>query len=141
MNTKAQRRSAEEQFQLITECRSSGLSDYQWCTEHGINPGTFYNWVKRLRQKACYDVPQATCRGSFKASASQEVVPVEIISAPQKEIQSSVISSTDKPNAGCTDGAVYSIRISYHDVKIDLSNDVNPDLLSRILISLGTSLC
>lgn len=29
------------------ECRSSGLSDYQWCMEHNINPSTFYNWVKK----------------------------------------------------------------------------------------------
>ena len=54
---KTQRRTADEQYQLIMECRSSGLSDYQWCTEHNINPGTFYNWVKRLRKKACYDIP------------------------------------------------------------------------------------
>lgn len=40
---KTQRRTADEQYQLIMECRSSGLSDYQWCTEHNINPGTFYN--------------------------------------------------------------------------------------------------
>ena len=57
---KTQRRTADEQYQLIMECRSSGLSDYQWCTEHNINPGTFYNWVKRLRKKACYDIPSAT---------------------------------------------------------------------------------
>lgn len=56
---KTQRRTADEQYQLIMECRSSGLSDYQWCTEHNINPGTFYNWVKRLRKKACYDIPSA----------------------------------------------------------------------------------
>ena len=49
---KTQRRTADEQYQLIMECCSSGLSDYQWCTEHNINPGTFYNWVKRLRKKA-----------------------------------------------------------------------------------------
>ncbi|MCI8580598.1 MAG: transposase [Dorea sp.] len=52
---KTQRRTADEQYQLIMEYRSSGLSDYQWCTEHNINPGTFYNWVKRLRKRACYD--------------------------------------------------------------------------------------
>ena len=34
---------------------SSGLSDFQWCNEHGIKPGTFYNWVKRLRKKSCGD--------------------------------------------------------------------------------------
>ena len=42
---------AEEQYRLIMECRQSGLTDHQWCVEHDIKPGTFYNWVKRLRQK------------------------------------------------------------------------------------------
>ena len=45
------RRSASEQYELIIECRSSGLSDHQWCLQHDIRPGTFYNWVKRLRKK------------------------------------------------------------------------------------------
>ena len=62
---KTQRRTADEQYQLIMECRSSGLSDYQWCTEHNINPGTFYNWVKRLRKKACYDILQFTMPSSL----------------------------------------------------------------------------
>ena len=39
----------EEQYRLIMECRQSGLTDHQWCVEHDIKPGTFYNWVKRLR--------------------------------------------------------------------------------------------
>ena len=43
---------AEEQYRLIMECCQSGLTDHQWCVEHDIKPGTFYNWVKRLRQKA-----------------------------------------------------------------------------------------
>ena len=34
---------ADQQYQLIMECRNSGLSDYQWCKEQGIRPGTFYN--------------------------------------------------------------------------------------------------
>ncbi len=46
---------AEEQYRLIMECRQSGLTDHQWCVEHDIKPGTFYNWVKRLRQKGCVD--------------------------------------------------------------------------------------
>ena len=53
-----ERRTADEQYRLIMECRSSGLSDFQWCNEHGIKPGTFYNWVKRLRKKSCYDISQ-----------------------------------------------------------------------------------
>ena len=46
----------EEQYKLVLECRQSGLSDYHWCLEHDIKPGTFYNWVKRLR-KAGMDIP------------------------------------------------------------------------------------
>ena len=40
------RKSIDEQYALVIECRSSGLSDQQWCMQHDINPGTFYNWVK-----------------------------------------------------------------------------------------------
>ena len=76
MNT--QRRTADEQYQLIMECRNSGLSDYQWCTEHDINPGTFYNWVKRLRKKACYDIPPANGRETYRATPKQEVVKLEV---------------------------------------------------------------
>ena len=69
-----ERRTADEQYRLIMECRSSGLSDFQWCNEHGIKPGTFYNWVKRLRKKSCYDIPPATGRGGYKPSEQQDVV-------------------------------------------------------------------
>ena len=34
---------AEERYRLIMECRQSGLTDHQWCVEHDIKPGTFYN--------------------------------------------------------------------------------------------------
>ncbi len=69
---------ADEQYKLILECRSSGLSDYQWCKENGINPGTFYNWISRLRKKACYDIPAPAGRNNFKAQVPQEVVPLLI---------------------------------------------------------------
>ena len=35
---------AEEQYRLIMECRQSGLTDHQWCVEHDIKPGTFYDY-------------------------------------------------------------------------------------------------
>ena len=67
---------AEKQYRLIMECRQSGLTDHQWCVEHDIKPGTFYNWVKRLRQKGCVDLPVSTGR-SYRAPESQEVVRVD----------------------------------------------------------------
>lgn len=40
----------DEQIKLIMECRQSGLTDFEWCRQHAINVGTFYNWVKRLKR-------------------------------------------------------------------------------------------
>jgi transposase-like protein len=64
---------AEEQYRLIMECRQSGLTDHQWCVEHDIKPGTFYNWVKRLRQKGCVDLPanyvQTECQFRYCGTA------------------------------------------------------------------------
>ena len=44
---KAKRVSREEQLKLIMECRSSGLSDYQWCEV--IIPGLSEPPVRTLR--------------------------------------------------------------------------------------------
>lgn len=57
---------ADERYRLIMECRSSSLIDYQWCLEHNIKPGTFYNWVKRLCQKGCSDIPDDEVFGQIK---------------------------------------------------------------------------
>ena len=62
MSTYNARVPADQQYQLIMECRSNGLTDYQWCKDHGIHPGTFYNWVRRLRTKACHDIPVSVSR-------------------------------------------------------------------------------
>ena len=40
------RKSIDEQYALVIECRSSGLSDQQWCMQHDIKPGTFIkDWM------------------------------------------------------------------------------------------------
>ena len=65
-----------EQIQLILECRQSGLSDYQWCRNQGIHPGTFYNWVSKLR-KAGYTIPDSESK-SFALPAGQEVVRLDL---------------------------------------------------------------
>lgn len=128
MNT--QRRTAEEQYQLIMECRSSGLSDYQWCTEHDINPGTFYNWVKRLRKKACYDIPPAAGRNDYKPVPKQDVVKLEVI----PEVPSSVFSKMGNQFTAFSQSRP-AIEIQAGTVSIKISNDVDPRLLSQIVRS------
>ena len=48
----------EHWLKLITQCRSSGLTDRQWCIENRIPVSTFYYHVRTLRKKAC-EVPEA----------------------------------------------------------------------------------
>ena len=74
---RAKRRTEQEQYEIIKECRQSGLSDHQWCLEHDINPGTFYNWVRRFRKQAC-EFPAPAGKDRFQA-IHQEVVKMEII--------------------------------------------------------------
>jgi hypothetical protein len=48
----------KEQYKLVMDCRQSGLSDHEWCREHGIKLSTFYTWVRRLRQNGCTDIQE-----------------------------------------------------------------------------------
>lgn len=66
---------AKEQYRLVLECRSSGLTDYQWCVENGICPGTFYGWVRRLRQKGYENIPEPVHRQ--RGCSRQEIVRIE----------------------------------------------------------------
>ena len=45
---KTQRRTADEQYQLIMECRSSGLSVSEWCRQRGVTTATYYRWEREL---------------------------------------------------------------------------------------------
>lgn len=78
--------SREEQLTLIMECRSSGLSDYQWCEAHGIHAGTFYNWVSKLR-KAGVTIPNSENK-HLGISVHQDIVKVDLVleSAPDAAI-------------------------------------------------------
>lgn len=41
----------EERFDLILECRNSGLIDYQWCKQKGISTNTLYRWINKIPTK------------------------------------------------------------------------------------------
>ncbi len=66
---------AKEQYRLVMECRSSGMTDHQWCRENGICPSTFYGWVRRLRQKGYQDIPEPV--HSQRVNTKQEIVRIE----------------------------------------------------------------
>lgn len=50
----------------ITECKTSGMTTSEWCTENGIGIKTYYYWHKKIhkmvneQQAAFYEVPVST---------------------------------------------------------------------------------
>ena len=133
---RAKHRSRDEQMQLIMECRTSGLSDYQWCEQNDINKSSFYNWVNRLR-KAGYQFPDSESK-KHNLSMKQEVVKVEVLSNKLEE--SRVI---EKHNARTLKSVVTvsdhapAVEIQMAGTTIKFFNSTNPEILKYTLEYLG----
>lgn len=121
-----------EQIQLIMECRRSGLSDYQWCREHGIHPGTFYNWVSKLK-KAGYTIPDSESR-TLAAHAHQEVVKLDVLenatSTPAMTEQNAC--SLPMPPAPCI-----AAEIECGAIRIRLFNGADNSVIQNTLKCIG----
>ena len=139
MSTYKTRVPADQQYQLIMECRSSGLTDYQWCKEHGIQPGTFYNWVSRLRKKDCHDIPDS--REHLSTPAVQEVVRLDF--CPKTDRNPGGLLSANPlqeiPEQQAPFAAV--IEISLGRATIRTANGTEPAILDRILSLVKGSIC
>lgn len=132
---RAKRRTEQEQYDMIMECRQSGLSDHQWCLEHDINPGTFYNWVRRFRKQAC-EFPAPAGKDRFQA-IHQEVVKMEIIPDHPSDLfeQSSMEDTAEitKP--------VAAMELQIGKAVLRISNQTDPRLLEQTLKMLGAFSC
>lgn len=129
---------AEDQYRLIMECRASGLTDYQWCMEHGIKPGTFYNWVKRLRQKGA-GFPS---NGEERKPARQEVVKLDIpkLQPPVPVSQPDVLpSSGSYPDP--TSPGLPVIELSMAGTVLRIPQQADPVFLGQLIRILRDELC
>ena len=71
--------SAQERYNLVMECRKSGLSDCAWCKERGIPQSTFYNWVIFLRKKGITEIDTVRPDADAISPQVQEVVKLDIV--------------------------------------------------------------
>lgn len=119
----------QEKFRLITECRQSGLSDQQWCLEHGIKPSTFYNWVSRLRKMPCFDIPQSQSRLDYFMGTKQDVVPLEVVS--ESPNGSNLMMSLGSPAETERNELIPTMELNLGTLSIRFSNSINPSLLEK----------
>ena len=122
--------SLDEKFDMIMECRSSGLSDYSWCKQHGISSSTFYYWIKQLKKTGA-NLPEPLVKEDCFPNQKQDVVKLEIVddvSAPPERINF------------CESESTAPIEIIVGKATIRISNDVNPALFAKMISSIGERL-
>lgn len=88
----------------------------------------FYNWVKRLRQKACYEIPPATGRKDYKPVPKQDVVKLGGI----PEVPETVFPDSERQYPA-TSKIRFPIEIHAGAVSVKISNDINPKLLLQVI--------
>lgn len=104
-------------FELIQQCRTSGLSDRQWCIQNGVSVSTFYYHIKALRKKAC-EIPAA----SNAIEQHQEIVPLDFANEPPTNIP--VASS------------IPAVRMSLNGIQIDIMNQADESVILHTIRAL-----
>lgn len=132
---RATRIPADEQYRLIMECRTSGLTDHEWCLQHDIKPGTFYNWVKRLRKAGCHELPDAT--NHHHPPHQQDVVKIELAS-PDKATGNLIPSFQGPGSCQVPDAAM---ELSIAGTVLRIPNGTDPVLLRQTLLILRDLSC
>ena len=128
-NIRKPRVSKKEQLKLINECRSSGMTDSDWCREHGIAVSTFYYWVKQLRRESA-QIPEPAYGHSEHPRPRQDVVPIDII--PEHFPLQYNDPSPD---------TYHTLEILLGSATIRVSDKTDPELLSRTLQILKAVVC
>lgn len=122
------RRTDEDWYRLIMDCRKSGLSDAQFCRANGIPNSSFSSAIKRLRGKS-FAIPEVSDADVHDLTLiKQDVVKVDIVSdirPPQKTAE--VVQHIDNS---------HMIEIKFGDVQISLCNGANLELVARTLSAL-----
>lgn len=118
-------RSDSEWDEIIRQCKSSGMSDHQWCLDHGVSISTFYRRLRKFRNiQSSNDVPIHPVRVQEEPHA---VVPLMIVEDNQER---------QIPDLSC--GPTASIR--FHGITIDLYQGTGTDVIQHIL-QMAVELC
>lgn len=120
-------RSDQEWITLIQDCRSSGMSDKDWCEQHHIPKSTFYHHVRQLKNSAC----QIQERGCKLQTPIQQVVELSFV---EEELQSN--KSVQMHNGSFVsdeDASVSVITVHIGSITIDITNKAAEDTIKNTL--------
>lgn len=132
----SKRRSLEEQYELVLECRKSGFSDRDWCFSKGIPQSTFYLWLRKLRDQACYKIPETQARNLDVSNIQkQDVVKLnmypENLNYEKPTLNAACISTHERP----------AITIEIEGIRLSVENYTDPTLLAQTLKMIRGFIC
>ena len=137
--------SPEEQLRLITECRQSGLTDYEWCQQHNIKVSTFYSWVHRLKQSGEINIPAVIPAVVRKEPEQPDIVKIKIEGEKQITTAPKPVLTPEPPAetrpAMQTQPGYPVMEVIMSDVHLRVTNDVNPALLAETIRLLRSAGC
>jgi hypothetical protein len=128
-NPRNKPKSDAEWYDLIMDCRKSGLSDAQWCKANDIATSTFSYAIKRLREKS-YGIPERIDDDIHDLTQpKQDVVKVDIVPDVQPPVEYIPEVAPHIDNS-------HMIEIEIGGAKISLCNGADPELVSKTLMTL-----
>ena len=70
---------AQQWAMVIQECASSGLSNREFCRQHGISEKSFYYWQQKLRQQIVESAAHGWCSLSRRQFLSRTIFSISSI--------------------------------------------------------------
>ncbi len=130
MNQNHMKLTDQEWFDLIRDCRSSGLTVRDWCSRHDLTVKAFYYHTHQLRKKG-YAVPDKTM--SSAPSEKHEIVCLNIAD--------NVSAGWTVPRGPATEAVSgAALSIDFHGIMVGISNHAAQDTITNTFRALR-SLC
>lgn len=126
MSRKYCKRSDQEWFSLIQDCKASSLTIRAWCVQHEITQKALAYHTKKLRQKG-YFIP-SKARGTVLPDR-QELFCLDFADEKPADVEHP---------AGAPAGT--AIRIDFHGMLIEVTNQAAQETISNTFLALR-SLC
>lgn len=130
MDSKVMELRLKQWMPILEEQAKSGLNKQDWCRQNGIKRAVFFKWQKEL-QKYFIEKNENKLQAQLSTELAVHTAPEFVELAPAS---SSVRSSLNDSRVRSVDiTPVSSISIRCGEFSIDLNDDVNELLLSKIL--------
>lgn len=111
------KRTDQEWFDLIQDCRTSGLKINSWCEQHSITLKALYYHTRWLQQKG-YSIP-----GRVIAAPKQRQDTIEL------DIPGNRSMGSGREPALALETSIAVVRIDFHGVLLEIFNHAAPDII------------